>query len=162
MGRRGGWRAGDAGGALGAALWAWHVVLNNPWQPSFFPVNLGKQWSREEVKEFLDDFNLTYTDVADRTAEHAAQSLADGKIIAWFDGRFEWGPRALGHRSILADPRQLENRDKINKSVKFREQFRPFAPMALQSEMHEWFDIPKAAVKPQKGRRLTKFNYETA
>ena len=138
--------AGDAGGSIGAALWAWHTILKNAPSHPYFSIDLGRSWSREEIKEYLDDFGMDYEEVGEESPQRAAQDLADGKLIAWYDGRFEWGPRSLGHRSILADPRDANNRDKINQSVKFREQFRPFAPITLASEVQEWFEVPPSAI----------------
>ncbi len=137
--------AGDAGGALGAAHWAWHMVLNNPRTPGIQPIDLGRRWTQEEAAEYLEDFGLAFEDVGDALAERAATDLADGKVLGWMQGGFEWGPRALGHRSILADPRDPAMKDKLNRSVKFREPFRPFAPMVLEAHADAWFDIPAPA-----------------
>lgn len=136
--------AGDAGGAMGAALWAWHMLQQNE-RGIRQSISLGKSWPRDKTKEFLDDFSLKYTDVQEDLVNVVSQDLSEGKIIAWMHGRFEWGPRALGYRSILASPALQETADKINTMVKFRELFRPFAPMCLETEADTYFDIPDAA-----------------
>lgn len=150
--------AGDAGGAMGAALWAWHMVEGAPRQPAPLPVGLGAAWSREAVRETLDDLGFPYTDLgsAEAAADAAADELAAGGVIAWFAGRFEWGPRALGRRSILADPRSAEMKDTVNRRIKFREAFRPFAPTVTAEAADDWFDIPAPA------RPLTRYMLTTA
>lgn len=140
--------AGDAGGAMGAALWAWHGVLGNPRGVGLTTVALGRSHTRREVREFLDDLAAKYTDVGDGAPEAAAADLAAGKVLAWFDGPCEWGPRALGHRSILADPRTAAMRDTVNARIKYRELFRPFAPAVTAESAGSWFDIPAAAAAP--------------
>jgi carbamoyltransferase len=139
--------AGDAGGAMGAALWAWHMVLGEPRRPIRLPLALGASFSRSAVREILDDLGFPYTDLGsvEAAADAAAAELAEGGVLGWFAGRFEWGPRALGHRSILADPRSAEMKDTVNARIKFRESFRPFAPSVLEEEAAAWFDIPPAA-----------------
>jgi carbamoyltransferase len=138
--------AGDAGGALGAALWAWHMVLGKPRTPQpAFDVALGRSWTQDTVEEFLEDFGMTWTDTGQDLALRVAEDLAEGKIVAWMQDGFEWGPRSLGYRSILADPRDPQMQDRLNRCVKFREPFRPFAPVTLESEVDAWFDIPPAA-----------------
>jgi carbamoyltransferase len=140
--------AGDAGGALGAALWAWHCVQGNPRRAGALErSDHGKAWSREEVAQTLTDIGAQFEDLGsvEAAADHAAQALADGKVVAWCEGRFEWGPRALGRRSILADPRREEMKDVVNARVKFREAFRPFAPSVLEESVGEYFDLAPAA-----------------
>ncbi len=137
--------AGDAGGALGAALWAWHMLHDNQ-ERIQQRVDLGRSWEREETKMFFNDFGLQFTDQEANLVEQASEDLAEGKIVAWMQGRFEWGPRALGYRSILADPSNKKTADTINEMVKFRELFRPFAPMCLEKEASVYFDIPKASL----------------
>jgi carbamoyltransferase len=143
--------AGDAGGALGAALWAWHCVLGKPReQAPLSRPDLGRRWSRAEVKEYLDDLELDYEDFgsAEAGADKAAEELARGGVIGWVEGGFEWGPRALGHRSILADPRTAEMKDTVNRRIKFREPFRPFAPAITEEAVDDWFELPKSAWEP--------------
>lgn len=139
--------AGDAGGALGAALWAWHMVLGHPREHAFVRADLGQAFDDAPIEELLQDMSLPYTDLgsAEAAADHAANALAQGQVIGWFQGRFEWGPRALGNRSILADPRDAAMRDRVNRAVKFREPFRPFAPAVTREASADWFDIPEPA-----------------
>ncbi len=138
--------AGDAGGALGAALWAWHDVLGHPRGEALRDPTLGKAWSRDAVRELLDDLELDHEDLgsAETSVPRAADELAEGKVIAWCAGAFEWGPRALGQRSILADPRGPEIQARVNASIKFREAFRPFAPAVRAEDADTWFDVHPA------------------
>lgn len=137
--------AGDAGAALGAALWVWHEVLGNPRNNRGFPVDFGREWKREETQELLKGLGLPYTDTDGGSPTQAANDLQHHKCIAWCQGRFEWGPRALGNRSILANPTDPKVANRINRTIKFREPFRPFAPMVSESHADEWFDIPDCA-----------------
>lgn len=150
--------AGDAGGAMGAALWAWHMVHGAERTPRPFPLALGAEYSRESVRTLLDELRFPYTDLGsvDAAADAAADELAEGHIVAWFAGRFEWGPRALGHRSILADPRGDDTRDTVNRRIKFREAFRPFAPAVTVEAADEWFEVPPPA------RDLSRYMLTTA
>lgn len=132
--------AGDAGGAMGAALWTWHEVMGKPRTPTRLLPGLGKQWSDVQLEQVTAELKLPHT-VVDPVSS-AAQDLADGKVIGWFQGRFEWGPRALGHRSILADPTRAETKDRINEKIKFREPFRPFAPSVIAGAEARYFDLP--------------------
>jgi carbamoyltransferase len=131
--------AGDAGNALGGALLAWHQETGKPrdWQMehAFF----GPRYSEAEIRRCLDERKLTYRRVDDPSDE-AAGLLAAGKIVGWFQGRAEAGPRALGNRSILADPRPAHMKDTLNAEVKHREPFRPFAPAVLAGSASEWFE----------------------
>ncbi len=135
--------AGDAGGALGAALWAWHGVLGHPRDAVQTRPGLGQSWSRADVQDLLDDLELAYEDLgsAAQSTARAAAELAEGRVLAWFEGRFEWGPRSLGHRAILADPRDEAMRDTVNDRIKFRERFRPFAPAVLAEHADAWFEL---------------------
>jgi carbamoyltransferase len=150
--------AGDAGGALGAALWAWHMVNGAPRTPHPLPLALGARWDRSAVQTILDDLGFPYTDLGslEAAADAAADELVEGGVLAWFSGRFEWGPRALGHRSILADPRSPDTKDIVNRRIKFREAFRPFAPAVTEEAADEWFDIPPP------GRDLARYMLTTA
>ena len=139
--------AGDAGGALGAALFAWHQVLENPRTPSTARDNqrgsyLGPRYTGEQIETWLKEKHVPYTrcngDIGDRTAE----LIAEGKVVGWFSGRMEFGPRALGARSIIGDPRNAEMQRTMNLKIKHRESFRPFAPSCLEDEAREYFDIP--------------------
>ena len=138
--------AGDAGGALGAALHVWHQLLERPrridgqdrQQASY----LGPAYSTSEIRAALDAHHAVYDHVTDE-AELLARTaglLEDGRIVGWFQGRAEFGPRALGARSILADPRRTDTQASLNLKIKFREGFRPFAPCVLQEHVSEWFE----------------------
>jgi carbamoyltransferase len=131
--------AGDAGNALGAALHVWHQELGRPraWrmEHAFF----GPEYTDSEIKEALAERQLSFQEVADPTVE-AAELLSRSKIVGWFQGRAEVGPRALGARSILADPRKAEMKDIVNEQVKHREGFRPFAPSVLDERGAEYFE----------------------
>jgi carbamoyltransferase len=133
--------AGDSGGALGAALFASHVLLGVARQGPMTSALLGASHEPAEVKRFLEDIGVVHRAFEDRAAlvSEVASRLARGEVCAWHQGRFEWGPRALGARSILADPRDARTRDRVNEKVKFRERFRPFAPAVLEEEQDRWF-----------------------
>jgi carbamoyltransferase len=135
--------AGDPGGALGAALYASHVIHGETRQEPLRHAFLGRGWSQAEVRAVLDACRVRYR-TFDSDAEldqEVAGLLAEGAVGGWFQGRFEWGPRALGGRSILADPRRPEMVDRVNRKVKYREPFRPFAPAVLESEAGRWFEL---------------------
>ena len=141
--------AGDAGGALGAALLASHVRFDVPRQATPDRPDaqkgsyLGPAYSSAEVRAFLDRSEARYevfSSPAER-AERVARELAAGKVVGYMTGRMEFGPRALGARSILADPRSPEIQSALNLKVKHRESFRPFAPAVLESKAAEWFDM---------------------
>ncbi|GAA2424272.1 carbamoyltransferase family protein [Streptomyces macrosporus] len=130
--------AGDAGTALGAAL---HLAAAHDESPLPMPgADLGRGWTDEEIRSFLDEAAVPYERPAD-IAETVAETLAADGIVAWFQGRSEYGPRALGHRSLLAHPGRAENLDRLNR-VKGREEFRPVAPMVLERRAAEIFDGP--------------------
>jgi carbamoyltransferase len=137
--------AGDAGGALGAAALA-HVQLTGR-RPSAEPLShafLGPGFSSDAIRELLDASALKYADFSGRPQELAralVAKLAKGQVAGWFQGRMEFGPRALGARSILADPRDPGMRDRINSLVKLRESFRPFAPVVLEERTGDHFDL---------------------
>ena len=139
--------AGDAGGALGAALFVWHQLLQKPRTP-LLPDSqrgslLGPQYSVIEIEPFLNKTGAVSRRFAneDQLLEHVAQALTEEKIVGWFHGRTEFGPRALGARSILADPRSAKMQATLNMKIKFRESFRPFAPCVLREHVHEWFGM---------------------
>jgi carbamoyltransferase len=138
--------AGDAGGALGAALYAWHVLLGKPRKFVMEHAYYGESFSNGRVTSFLTDQNIRYESFADRTklADRIVDSLVDGAVIGLFQDRFEWGPRALGNRSIIADPRRPEMREIVNTKIKFREPFRPFAPVVSEDNAPRYFDLQKA------------------
>lgn len=134
--------AGDAGSAMGAALYAAHA-LGRPKRYEMKRVDLGPDHSASAAAVALRGAGLEYEELGDesRLCERAAGMLAEGKVVGWHQGRSEWGPRALGHRSILADPRPAKMKDTVNEKIKFRELFRPFAPSALGGLAGEWFDL---------------------
>ncbi|MEZ4266184.1 MAG: carbamoyltransferase N-terminal domain-containing protein [Myxococcota bacterium] len=136
--------AGDAGGALGAAWHVAHGVLGEPRRGGLEHANLGRAYSQAEVEGFLSDCRIrhrTFESEAELAAE-VARRLARGEVGGHFEGGFEWGPRALGARSILADPRDAATIDRVNARVKLRERFRPFAPAVLRDEAARWFELP--------------------
>jgi len=146
--------AGDAGGALGAALFTWHQLLDQPRpltgrdrQKGSF---LGPAFGRERIQSFLDANGVAYDRLDDDKARAAyvAELLAEEKVIGWFQGRMEFGPRALGARSILGDPRSPRMQAKMNVKIKFRESFRPFAPVVMQEYAHWWFDLREGQESP--------------
>ncbi len=140
--------AGDDGGALGAALWAYHIVLGKPRKWIMPHAYWGQQYSDAESREFLDSKGAKYQSFADnddKMLDRLADDLTKEKVIGFFQGRFEWGPRALGNRSILADPRSEAMKEVVNTKIKFREPFRPFAPVILRERAPEYFDYPDVA-----------------
>jgi carbamoyltransferase len=146
--------AGDAGGALGAALFVWHQLLERPRLPAGHDSQrgslLGPHWSSPEVATILDAARAPYRRFDGEAAlmDHVAEDLVRGKVVGWFCGRMEFGPRALGARSILGDPRPPEMQSIINTRIKFRETFRPFAPAVLHEHASEWFDIEPGQESP--------------
>jgi carbamoyltransferase len=139
--------AGDGGGALGAALWADSMLLGNPRRFRMDHAYWGKAYSPSEVVEFLTANNIRYTiiDDDDRLMDVVVDRLQKGQVIGWYQGRFEWGPRALGNRSIIADARNPRMKDIVNTKIKFREPYRPFAPSVLAEHAETYFDLPNAA-----------------
>ena len=139
--------AGDAGGALGVALFIQHQLLDEPRQPERYDSQrgslLGPAFSDDAIERRLRGVEARYTRYADDEAvcEAVAEHLAEGKVIGWFQGRMEFGPRALGGRSILGDPRRPEMQSTMNLKIKFRESFRPFAPSVLRSRVDEFFEM---------------------
>ncbi len=142
--------SGDAGGALGAALAVHHHYLDQPrvftpgadWQRGSY---LGSEYSPEEIEAALTGFGAKARrlDSSGELASRTAQCIAEGKIVGWFQGRMEFGPRALGSRSILGDPRVVDMQRRLNLKIKFREGFRPFAPAILAGQEAEWFDLDR-------------------
>jgi carbamoyltransferase len=134
--------ASDTGAPLGSALWHYHHDLGYARGFELTHAFYGKEYSDEEIVRALDAAGLRYRRMGeDQLIARAARDLAQGKIVGWFQGRFEMGPRALGNRSILADPRRPEMRDALNAKVKQREPFRPFAPAVLMERASEFFEI---------------------
>lgn len=146
--------AGDAGGALGTALFVWHQLMGRERRPdpldSMSGALLGPGYEDTAIRCALDATGLRYRTIDDDAAlcAFAADLIASQKVIGWFQGRMEFGPRALGSRSILADPRSEEHRATLNLKVKFRESFRPFAPAVLADNAAEWFDMSPSARSP--------------
>lgn len=132
--------SGDAGLALGAALLA-GTARGEGARRRLPSAALGPAYSDDEIRQSLDEVGARYRTVAD-PAEAAAEAIARGEIVGWYQGRSEYGARALGHRSILADPRLAEMKDRVNAVVKFREGFRPFAPSVLEASASEYFEKP--------------------
>lgn len=136
--------AGDSGGAVGAALYVYHVVLGQPRKFTMEHAYWGAEYPASQMVEAIKaaGFNYEEFDDDDRLLDCAVDALLQGKVIGWYRGRFEWGPRALGQRSILADPRREEMKEIVNTKIKFREPFRPFAPVVLEERAHEYFCTP--------------------
>ena len=136
--------AGDGGGSLGAALYTWNSVLGNENRFVMDHAYWGNEYSSENITAALRKHNYNTSEIDDenRLIDMTVDRLLDGKVVGWFNGRFEWGPRALGNRSILADPRERQMKDIVNTKVKFREPFRPFAPSVLAEKASNYFDIP--------------------
>jgi carbamoyltransferase len=138
--------AGDSGGAVGAALYAYHILLQRPRRFVMEHSYWGEDYGEAELKRFLDESGITYERVKDdeKLLDMLVDDLVTGKVVGWLQGRFEWGPRALGNRSILADPRRADMKDTVNSRIKFREPFRPFAPSVLEERTEEFFELPEA------------------
>ena len=139
--------AGDAGGAIGAALGAYHLMLGQPRiqhseMDRMKGAYLGPRYGTPEIELRLKAAGAVFTTVSDaEVTELTAQALAEGKAVGWHQGRMEFGPRALGGRSIIADPRSPAVQKQLNLKVKYRESFRPFAPSVLREDVSDWFDI---------------------
>jgi carbamoyltransferase len=138
--------AGDAGLALGAALSVWHETLGRPRQFVMDHAYWGPDFAEAELVAALSRRRLAHRRLSEgELARVVAERLAEGAIVGWFRGRAEWGPRALGSRSILADPRRAETRERLNDRIKRRESFRPFAPSVLAERAADWFEGPAAS-----------------
>ena len=143
--------AGDAGGALGTALFIWHQLLDKPRAPSATDYHhdaqhgslLGPQYGDDEIAAQLDRAGAVYEtcDSDEQLCDAAASHLAQEKVVGWFEGRMEFGPRALGARSILGDPRSEKMQSVMNLKIKFRESFRPFAPSVLREKVADYFEM---------------------
>ena len=146
--------AGDAGGALGGALFVWHQLLDKPREnhgrDSQKGSFLGPRFQTESIRSVLDRAGAKYDTATSEDAllQQVVSLLTEGKIVGWFQGRMEFGPRALGARSILGDPRSARMQATMNLKIKFRESFRPFAPIVLQEEAHRWFDLKPGQESP--------------
>jgi len=140
--------AGDAGGALGAALFAWHQVEDNTRTVADFGRSsqggsyLGPSFDSNQIAAYLSEQGYPYTRIdSEELPDRVAEFIEDGKIVGWFSGRMEFGPRALGARSILGDARSPEMQRKMNLKIKDRESFRPFAPSCLEEMSSDYFDL---------------------
>jgi carbamoyltransferase len=138
--------AGDAGGAIGAAYGAYHLKLNKPRtvqvSDAMSGSYLGPSYSQLDIEQRLTSVGACFTTVSDdQLIEQTAHALVEGKAVGWHQGRMEFGPRALGGRSILADPRSPAVQRLLNLKVKYRESFRPFAPSVLREDLNQWFDL---------------------
>ena len=138
--------AGDAGGSLGAALAYWHIDLdktrNEINKDNMQGSYLGNQYSDDEIRNKFDEIGAKYENLIESNIiDRAVDDLTKGKAVGWFQGRMEFGPRALGNRSILGDPRSEKMQKNLNLKVKHRESFRPFAPSVLRDEVNAWFEI---------------------
>ena len=161
--------AGDAGGALGAALYVWYQYLGNErkadnktdFQKGSY---LGPEFSDEEIEKYLKQNNIPYNKVSEaELIEKTADILAEEKVVGWFQGRMEFGPRALGARSIIGDARSSKMQSVMNLKIKFRESFRPFAPSVLEEKISDYFEIDRpspymllvADVKKERQKSMT-------
>lgn len=137
--------AGDDGGALGAALWAYHIVMGKPRNWVMPNAYWGESYTDAQYVDFLKGRGISYESFDgndDKLVDALAQEMTNKKVVGFFQGRFEWGPRALGNRSIIADPRNESMKEVVNTKIKFREPFRPFAPVILRERAAEYFDYP--------------------
>ncbi|RMD60117.1 MAG: hypothetical protein D6828_00485 [Nitrospirae bacterium] len=138
--------AGDAGGAIGAALAAWHEYLGEPRVvkegDGMKGAYLGVSFTNEEIEHFLKEKSIDALFLEeDELIKEVAKELSNGKVVGWFQGRMEFGPRALGNRSILGDPTDKTMQSKMNLKIKFRESFRPFAPAVLREKLSDYFEL---------------------
>ena len=142
--------AGDSGGALGTAFYIYNTVLNNPRTFRMEHAQWGPSFTNGQIEAALLRAGANYTQVDDEEEliQCTARMITEGKVVGWYQGRLEFGPRALGSRSLLADPRRNEMKDVINAKVKFREPFRPFAPAVLREHAHEYFEMPEGMDAP--------------
>jgi carbamoyltransferase len=146
--------SGDAGGALGAALFVWHQLLENKRTPQLPDGQrgslLGPEFSSDQTQEVLRERKATYRKVSDTGAllGEVARHISEGKVVGWMQGRMEFGPRALGARSILGDARNPRMQSLMNQKIKFRESFRPFAPIVLRDRASEYFEMKPGDESP--------------
>lgn len=161
--------AGDAGGALGGALFLWHQLLDRPRTPekpdSQQGSLLGPRFGNEEIQAYLEQEKTVFHRIPEEAEllDRVSDAIAGGQVVGWFQGRMEFGPRALGSRSIIGDARSLEMQSLMNRKIKFRESFRPFAPCVLEEDAAEYFDLDRpspymllvAPVHPKQRRKLT-------
>ena len=140
---------GDAGSAVGCAQYSYHIhhsqkknIENNPSVTIRENVYVGPSYTNEEIRKFLDSNKVSYEKLDEQSLlEKTAKLISEGNIVGWYQGKMEWGPRALGNRSILADPRDAKMKDILNEKIKHRESFRPFAPSIMEEYVSDYFDI---------------------
>lgn len=144
--------AGDSGGSLGAALWASNTILNGKSRFLMEHAYWGKQENDLEIEKFLKKENIKNRKVKNENLliEEVVEKITKGKVAGWIQGKFEWGPRALGHRSIIADPRSMQMKETVNRKIKFREAFRPFAPSVIEEKATKYFFVPSKLHSPLK------------
>jgi carbamoyltransferase len=136
----------DAGTSLGAALYVKHQMLGEPRDLVMGHTYWGLDYSDAACRTALEAAGVSFCELPDEAlAEKTAELIADGLIVGWYQGRFEWGPRALGNRSIVGDPRNRSMKDHLNRRIKHRESFRPFAPSVLEERAGDWFDAPASS-----------------
>lgn len=138
--------ATDAGGALGAALWAYHALLNNPRHMTMDHAYYGPEFTDSDIVDTLTSSGITYEEAANQDVliGQVVDALTQSKVVGWYQSKMEWGPRALGNRSILADTRSHEMKDIVNQKIKFRETFRPFAPSVAAGSVGKHFQMTNA------------------
>lgn len=133
--------AGDAGTSFGVCYYIWHQILGQPRSFVLDHAYTGPQYTNEEIEMVLKENSLSYATLSEEElVNRTADIVADGNVVGWFQGRLEWGPRALGNRSIIADPRRDDMKDILNARIKHREKFRPFAPSIMMDHVGEYFD----------------------
>ncbi len=139
--------AGDDGGSLGAAFYVYHAILGKKRKYTQDNCYFGASFSDLEIEKFLKSKKIKFKKMASEASlvDFLAKGLADGKVIGFFHGRAEWGPRALGARSIMADPRREEMKEVVNTKIKFREPYRPFAPVTLAGKAADYFELGNLA-----------------
>ncbi len=159
----------DAGTSIGAAQYVWHQILNRPRSYEMQHVYCGPEYTDEEIRGELDSAGTHYEAMDERTlVDQAAREIADGKVVGWFQGRMEFGPRALGSRSILADPRRSDMKDILNQRIKHREHFRPFCPSVLAEATGDFFEcdypspfmVQAYRIKPEQRERIPAVTHE--
>jgi len=134
--------AGDAGGALGAALYVYNSILKEKRVYSMEHPYLGPEFTDSEIEDVLSSYEIPYEKHnEEELADKIADQIDKQKVVGWFQGRMEYGPRALGNRSIVADARNKENWQRVNLKIKFRESFRPFAPTVIEEDLNKYFDL---------------------
>ncbi len=161
--------AHDAGTSIGAALYVWHQKLNNSRRHQMRHVYYGTQYRDDEILDALEASGATYHRLSeDALVQRTARAIADGNVVGWYQGRMEFGPRALGNRSILADPRRKEMKDVLNTRIKRREMFRPFCPSILAEHTGEYFETDYTSpfmtvaykIRPHQQERLAAVTHE--